>query len=85
MLGADSFPMWKVEERPWKWSFERFKRSPQVKKYIQDMVHQQLDENADEEEQAQVIYRIAVSASEELKKACDKAPACEGEASTSKV
>ncbi|EIW77684.1 hypothetical protein CONPUDRAFT_156870 [Coniophora puteana RWD-64-598 SS2] len=85
MLGADSFPMWKVEEDPWEWSFERFKRSPQVKKYIQDMVHQQFVEDAYEEEQAQTILRIALSAAEELKKACDKAPAHEGEASTSRV
>jgi len=56
-----------------------------VKKYIQDTVHQQFDENVDAEEQAQTILRIALSALEELKKACDKAPAHEGEASTSRV
>jgi len=77
--------MWKVEEHPWKWSFERFKRSPQVKKYIQDMVHQKYSKYANKEKRTQVIYEIVLSALEELKKACDEAPASEGEASTSRI
>jgi len=84
MLGADSFPMWKVEKDPWKWSFERFRNSAQVQKYIQDTVHQQFNEDANEEERARVILGIAFSALDELKKVCDKALACE-EASTSRI
>jgi len=85
MLGADSFPMWKVERHPWNWSLKHFKRSPQVQKYIHAMVHQKYSKYANKEKRAQIIYQIALSALEELKKACDEAPAPEGEASTSSI